>query len=393
MSKVYEIHPDGTTRLMERVRCRNEEAELQLLLEHNPDLLPGDQIDPEEPRRWLLVKREMPVPDPATGANRWNIDFFFLDQDAIPTFVECKRFADTRSRREVVGQMLEYAANGHHYWKGPQLRELASAAAQKRGLELDEAVRNLRPTDDLEADAFFMRAQENLRQGQVRVIFFMEKSPFELRSAIDFLNGQMERTEVLLVEARQYMASGYRVVAPMLFGFTEQARLAKRTLEPRAPGTRRKWDERSFFDEVGRLLATDQTDAVRAVLEEARNLRCEISWGTGRERGSFSLKAPELARGSFLTIYTDGTLSLNFGFLSRPGEDELRETLRESARARIDRTFKPDLDQLFPSLGIEAWAPIAPAVASLIRDVLNEARGTASRGDLDSASSLRSGEP
>lgn len=50
------------------------------------------------------------MPDPGTGQDRWSVDFVFADQDAVPTFVECKRFADTRSRLEVVGQMFEYAA-------------------------------------------------------------------------------------------------------------------------------------------------------------------------------------------------------------------------------------------------------------------------------------------
>jgi len=86
---------------MKPIRCKDEEAELQLVLEKNPDLLPGDHINPDSPRRWLLVAREMSVPDPSSGQDRWAIDFVFLDQDAIPTFVECKRFADTRSRREV----------------------------------------------------------------------------------------------------------------------------------------------------------------------------------------------------------------------------------------------------------------------------------------------------
>jgi hypothetical protein len=34
-----------------------------------------------------------------------------LDQDAILTIVEVKRSTDTHVRREVVGQMLDYAAN------------------------------------------------------------------------------------------------------------------------------------------------------------------------------------------------------------------------------------------------------------------------------------------
>jgi hypothetical protein len=45
----------------------------------------------------------------------------------VPTLVEVKRRADTRIRREVVGQMLDYAANGVVYWPLEQLRELFGA--------------------------------------------------------------------------------------------------------------------------------------------------------------------------------------------------------------------------------------------------------------------------
>ena len=54
MANVYILHEDGTTDPMTRVRCQDEDKELQLILEKNPDLLPGDQINPEDPRRWLL---------------------------------------------------------------------------------------------------------------------------------------------------------------------------------------------------------------------------------------------------------------------------------------------------------------------------------------------------
>ena len=39
----------------------SSEDRLQNLLENYPDLLAGDQVDPDDPRRWLLVKREAPV--------------------------------------------------------------------------------------------------------------------------------------------------------------------------------------------------------------------------------------------------------------------------------------------------------------------------------------------
>jgi hypothetical protein len=40
----------------------------------------------------------------------------------VPTFVEVKRASDTRARREVVAQMLDYAANGSVFWIPGQLR-------------------------------------------------------------------------------------------------------------------------------------------------------------------------------------------------------------------------------------------------------------------------------
>ena len=120
MSKVYVTAADNSTKPLERYDCVNEITELQLLLKHNLDLLPGDQIDPENSPRWLLVKREMPVVSPASGAVLWSIDFLLVDQDSIPTLVECKRLNDPRQPRETVGQMLEYAANGRHYWTGSE---------------------------------------------------------------------------------------------------------------------------------------------------------------------------------------------------------------------------------------------------------------------------------
>ncbi|HEY65961.1 MAG TPA: hypothetical protein G4O02_15470, partial [Caldilineae bacterium] len=98
-ARIFLVDRDGEalTELEETGYVR--EAVLQGLLARYPDLLPGDQIDPENPRRWLLVGRELGVPATAAGGDWWSLDHLFLDQDGIPTFVECKRATDTRIRR------------------------------------------------------------------------------------------------------------------------------------------------------------------------------------------------------------------------------------------------------------------------------------------------------
>src|SRR5215203_3400855 len=98
------------------------EARLQELLAKYSNLLAGDQIDGDEPRRWLLLDREVSLATVEGGTGRWSVDHLFLDQDAVPTIVEVKRSTDTRIRREVVGQVLDYAANAVFYWPLGTLR-------------------------------------------------------------------------------------------------------------------------------------------------------------------------------------------------------------------------------------------------------------------------------
>src|SRR3954453_17547395 len=97
------------------------ETDLQGHLAAHPELLSAEAAE-DERRRWLLVRREMGVADRTDGTDRWSLDHLFVDQDAIPTFVEVKRSSDTRLRRQVVGQMLDYAANAAQYWDAGLLR-------------------------------------------------------------------------------------------------------------------------------------------------------------------------------------------------------------------------------------------------------------------------------
>lgn len=376
MSTIYFVREDGTTQMMNRVRCTNEDSELQALLERNLDLIPGDQIDPDDPRRWLLIKREMPVPDPATGSDRWSVDFFVVDQDAVPTFVECKRFADTRSRREIVGQMFEYAANGHYYWTSDIIRGYAEETASRRGQSLDESLRALHPANEESIEAFFSRIQENLREGQLRIVFFLEESPMELRSVVDFLNRQMERSEVLLVEARQYEINKQKVVAPMLFGYTEQARQVKRSVTVNTPASRKKWDQSSFVAEARSRLGDQQAKILEATHDRFHDIGYNISWGTGANTGSFGIKAQRICPRSLLTINSNGNMSLNFGWINgsdiaEKARDRFAELMTEKASIKV----QGDYMKKWLTYSMAEWAPHVANVVEVLKQLLDEFQG------------------
>jgi len=356
VARVYVLNNDGSTEAMSGTHCVNEDLELQRILELNPDLVPGEQINPSDPRRWLVVKREMPVPDPGTGNNRWSIDLFFLDQDAVPTFIECKRYNDTRARREVVGQMLEYAANGHHYWSKDEMRKYAQEAADNSGLSLEEQVKSLQPEETDSVDTFFQRAQDNLREGQIRLVFFMEEAPQELKSVVDFLNKQMERSEVLLVEARQYEHNGIKIVAPILFGFTEEARQVKRTVSVTS-AQRRKWDKESFFNDAREHLREKDVQSIKAFFDKSQELKCEVSWGTGKISGSFSVKWSHIGNNSVFTVFSNGDITVNYGSFNKNQEQkEFIALLKEELANHLNFSAPEDYERRYPSYSINDWS-------------------------------------
>lgn len=372
MADVYVLSEQGESKLMTRVRCKDEDKELQHLLELNPNLLPGNQIDPDDPRRWLLIKREMPVQDPNTGGDRWSIDFIFVDQAGILTFVECKRFNDTRARREVVGQMLEYAANGQYYWTKDMIRAYAEESARRRSQTLEAALQMLGPDGDESADGFFDRVISNLREGQVRLIFFLEEAPAELTSIVDFLNKQMERSEVLLVEARQYTDGKTKIVVPTLFGYTEEARQVKKTITV-TTSARRKWDEATFFNEAQeQLKKTAEVSILRRVYDYAKSSRYTVRWGTGSHRGSFGLKYDSICSRTVITVWTDGNLSLNFGWLNG---DEVAETFREEFKREVAEKMglpiSDDYQSSFSAFPVDVWGNKADILTNILDDLLS----------------------
>ena len=244
-SKIFLIGEDQDSLVALEETGYVTENVLQEFLAEYPDLLPGDQIDPENPRRWLLVAREMGVPDDTSETGRWSLDHLFLDQDGIPMFVECKRASDTRVRREVVAQMLDYAANGTEYWSMDRLRQAAAETAESRGTSLDEEIATLLDDEAADIEGYWEAVETNLKEHQVRLVFVADSTPRELRRLVEFLNEEMAHVEVLAVEIKQFQGTGRRgqkALAPRVVGLTESARSRKESASSyRRPTTRHEF--------------------------------------------------------------------------------------------------------------------------------------------------------
>jgi hypothetical protein len=270
------------------------EAELQNLLADNPHLLPGAQIDRDHPRRWLLVKREAGIPDREGGGSWWSIDHLMVDQDAVPTFVEVKRASDTRSRREVVAQMLDYAANGSVFWTPAQLRGWFEAGDPDAATEQLLAMLGLSEEDpNAVVEAFWQAVGANLKEGRIRLIFVADEIPASLQRLVEFLNEQMPRVEVLAVEIRQYRADGSKpgALVPRLIGQTSRAQAAK---EQTATAIHRavSWTADEVLEAVTEGAATDAAAVATAVIDwAAAHPYVQVTGGTGVSYPSITMSA------------------------------------------------------------------------------------------------------
>lgn len=247
----------------------DSEHVLQSLLAKYPNLLASDRLG-TMPRRWLLVSREAAIPSEEGAGGRWSVDHLFLDQDAIPTLVEVKRSTDTRIRREVVGQMLDYAANAMVYWRADRLRATFEANCEAAGQDPEGLVQSLVGPEEM-SEGFWDRVQTNLSAGKVRLLFVADEIPTELRRVIEFLNVQMSPAEVLGVEIRQYAGQNLKTLVPSVIGQTTEAQQRK-TVGPSVP-RRGDWSWDAYAAElhvsaqkieVGRTLFA----AVEAVIGE-----------------------------------------------------------------------------------------------------------------------------
>jgi hypothetical protein len=308
---VFVLDDNNTLASLEAAHFASED-DFQVLIAKFPELLAGDQIDPSNPRRWVLVRREAAIPSEEFGGGRWSLDHLFLDQDGVPTLVEVKRQTDTRIRREVVGQMLDYAANCVVYWPVDSLKVDFEATCQENGTNPADALSGLLGRE-ADIEDFWLRVKTNLAASRIRLLFVSDAIPSELRRIIEFLNKNMDPTEVLGLELRQFQGRGLRTMVPLVVGQTEEA------VQRRNPTSRsvRNWDEDSFFADLGTRASEVELQAARGVVNWMKEKADRIWFGKGQKDGSIGGEFTRPDGPSFtpILLYTYGRIEFQFQFM------------------------------------------------------------------------------
>jgi hypothetical protein len=369
----------GDTFVAMREQRYEAESVLQALIAEHPEILGEDEEG--APSEWLLVKQEAGIADVAEGPERWSLDHLFLDRAGVPTLVEVKRSTDTRLRREVVAQMLEYAANGVAYWSADLLRTWFEAECERQQVVPERRLEAFGVTD---LDTYWQLVKTNLDAERIRLVFVADEVPRELRSILEYLNRQMTQTEVFAIEVRQYLdADGERqTIVPRVVGRTEAARAAKSG----AGRAKRQWDEQSLLDDIDARSGAAAVATVRDLLGWAANRGLIVRYGSGAHYATAQIRLKYKGRAvPILFIQSGWTIYIYFSHLSsmppfdqRAERDDLRAGL---ANALPAATIASEDDKLEPTVPFDAIA--APEARAAFTALIESALARVASADND----------
>lgn len=346
---IFVIQSDGSLLQLNQTPY-DSELILQELLAKYPNLLSGDDVESGEPTRWLLVKQEMGIQDSEYSGDRWSLDHLFLDQNGIPTFVEVKRASDTRIRREVVGQMLDYAANAMAYWPVSKIRETLENTLIENDLEITEVFDKLMG-NDIDQNEYWKRVETNLHSGRVRLIFVADEIPRELRRIIEFLNQQMNPAEVFGIEIKQFKGEGIRSLVPHIVGMTADAEIRKSA----GKTSSKQWDQEMFFEFLENRGNESEIANAKQILDWAINNDLRIWWGNGAKAGSFYVMfdrdQEKYYTFNVTTGYKNAYIQLQFGYYKAPFDSyEKKRELADKIGQATGKHISDEKLEKFPSV-------------------------------------------
>ncbi len=321
---------------------------LQNTLHNSPGILPIEELD----RNFS--------PLASLGREIINIDNLFISPSGNLTLVETKLWRNPEATREVVAQVLDYAAQ-LSTWHYSDLEDAARGALDPAPIgngTLYEFVARQFPDEALPEDQFVDAVQRNLADARFLLLVVGDG----IKENLEHILGQLHRQPQMrykfgLVEIHIYENPAVldgRVLMPIVVAnTTEIVRTLVRVqttgsapvsvsveaqVEPPSVGGRMPYDEDSFFEEI----QDECTERIfRRLLALAPEIDAELTWGAR----AVSIRLPDpKGEGKLLTLF----------LLNNNGEVSTGWLAMQLKKLSLDETISHDfvkrIASLFPGI-------------------------------------------
>lgn len=332
------------------------EASLQQIIAEHPSLIPG------------VSNRAVACREFSSGVGP--ADVVILDESGDLTLIECKLTTNPQIRREIVGQVLDYASR---LW-GMPVDEFE--AAWRRASKSDTSP--LAAFDDEGTDTRESLA-ENLESGRMRLVLAVDQVNDDLKRIVEYLNSiTLAEVSVFVMEFVRAERDGVEVLMPTAYG-AELASAKGR----RERSVRDRWPVEAFA-RWGERHDPDGLRAYTALRERLLNLGWRMNGGrasTPSMNASIEVGALGGIRKWPITFHADEQrgLRLNLRFNDFVGTPDLAESIAVAVNDAVPGII--ELDRVRAAayatqpriplalLGADRAAAFADAVTAALADV------------------------
>ncbi|MDO8688745.1 MAG: hypothetical protein Q7R39_01815 [Dehalococcoidia bacterium] len=324
----FVVISDGSTIASRRVPLTEkkfDESWIQSVIERNPNILPVSEIEPAF-APLISIGKEVST---KAGA----IDNLFLSAEGYITLVENKLWRNSKARREVVGQIIDYAAELSR-WKIDDLeRQIKdyNKVFRHANMGLLETIRMIGTIGDNDESSIRDSISRNLKRGRFLLLIVGDGIHEDVEAMVDYLNQTPQLHFTLaLVEMRVYeMKTGndcWHLVIPQLVTRTREIERAivrvegssiVVTVPPDPPlgasDRRRILTEQDFLDILKRHATEEEVEfAIEVRNDMANRENAKIDW----KASSYVVKLPDPGGSrqdlTLFVVWTDGTVSMEW---------------------------------------------------------------------------------
>lgn len=339
-----------------------DENELQEYLYENPDVIPIYEID--EDIKLLILAREF-------STNSGPIDALGVDINGNIYIVETKLYKNP-DKRTVIAQAIDYGASMWAYYKdfSDFVTRLDSEINKKFDMSLNQKLSEFFEIENDEVDLILETMKENLNKGVFKFVVLMDQLETRLKDLIRFIN-QNSQFDVYAVELEYYKFEKHELMIPKIYGAE-----VKKDLSVLSTGSaRKKWDETLFFEELSSKVNNEQYKSIRQLYNYFKKESDAVRWGSGGTRGSFNVTYRDICPRSIITVWTDGILSINFGWLNEStAADGFREDLIKELKDF--EGLKYDENTKYQNFDVNIWVQHCEWIKATITRLVNKNKQT-----------------
>lgn len=331
---------------------------LQKYIYDNPESIP--LYDIETDIKLLILAREFPT-------KSGSIDALGIDKKGQIYVIETKLYKNP-DKRLVVAQVLDYGASlWRNYNDFNEFIQILDKDISKRfNVNLNQRIKEFFKISDEELVVLMDNLRKNLDDGNFKFVVLMDHLQPALKDLIMFIN-QNSQFDIFAVELEYYKYKDYEIMIPKLFGSE-----VKKDIGISGSG-RREWDEDKFMSEISKNIKDAELKSIKKIYDFCKQ-NTTIYWGSGSINGSFNAVIDKITPNrSIITIFSNGKLVLNFGWLndsetSKKYRDLFGKLITEKTELKLQQDWKGH----FPVYKINEWSKSTDKLIAVIDELIKK---------------------